>query len=72
MEGKEELWESGSRLCRRPVKWEDGAVSRACLWKRVSIFPATVGYNAGCCSLMFAESCLGSVTTALLTSQGGR
>lgn len=35
-------------------------------------FPETVVYNTGACSLMFAQSCLASVTTALLTSQGCR
>lgn len=35
-----------------------------------TVLPEKVVYNACSCSLMFAQSCLGSVTTALLTSPG--
>lgn len=35
-----------------------------------TVLPEKVVYNACSCSLMFARSCLGSVTTALLTSPG--
>lgn len=44
----------------------------AVVWECVSIFSDTAGYNAPRCSLMFAHSCLPSVTTALLTSPGCR